>query len=174
MRLIAALVLPFLLAACAGSAPRVERQGGAGPQFVLEEVFAGRGRGEGAFVNSITKSRRPFTVAFDGRRTKDGLILKENIAYADGKRENPTWRFVRLGPGRYEGRREGVVGVAKGVVEGDTLRLSYDLDVGGVTLHFEDVLVQRAPGVIENKAKATKLGVQVGTVDISIRMGRRR
>ena len=174
MPVLFALLLPLGLAACAG-APRVAGQDGPGPVFTLEEQFRGRGTGEGVFVNTLTGSRRPFTVAFDGRRTADGLDLREDIAYADGERERKLWRFRKVGPAAYEGRRDDVVGVATGRIAGNTLRLSYDvkLATGGSTarVHFEDTLVLRGAGVIENKARVSKFGVPVGTVDITIRMG---
>lgn len=175
-RILIALALPLMLAACAG-APKVTGQDQPGA-FVLETVFAGPGRGEGVFRNTLTGSTRPFKVAFQGRRTADGLNLREDIAYADGERERKLWRFKRVAPGRYEGRREDVPGVAVGVVTGNTLRLSYDvkLATGGSTaqVHFEDTLVARGGGVVENKARVSKFGVPVGTVDIMIRMGAAR
>lgn len=171
-----ALALPLTLAACAG-APKVSGQDGPGA-FALERVFEGRGTGQGVFRNALTGSTRPFSVVFRGTRTADGLNLREDIAYADGERERKLWRFRKVGPGRYEGRRDDVPGVATGVVNGNTLRLSYDvkLATGGSTaqVHFEDALVLRAPGLVENKATVSKFGVGVGTVDILIRMGAKR
>lgn len=171
-----ALALPLVLAACAG-APNVSGQDGPGA-FVLEKTFLGHGTGTGVFRNAITGSTRPFTVVFNGRRTADGLNLKEDIAYADGEREHKLWRFTQVAPGRYEGRRDDVVGVATGVVTGNTLRLSYDvkLNTGGskAQVHFEDALVARGGGLVENKARVSKFGVGVGTVDIAIRMGGKR
>ena len=71
-----------------------------------------------------------------------------------------------------------MVGAATGVVTGNTLRLSYDvkLATGGSTaqVHFEDALVLRSAGMVENKARVSKFGVPVGTVDITIRMGGKR
>lgn len=174
---LAALALPLVLSACAG-APKVAGQDGPGPAFALERTFVGRGAGEGVFRNTLTGSTRPFKVVFNGRRTAQGLDLAEDIAYADGETERHVWRFRRVGPGRYEGRRDDVVGVATGVESGNTLRLSYDvkLKTGGSTaqVHFEDTLVRRGPGVIENKARVSKFGIPVGVVDIDIRMEGKR
>lgn len=176
-RLLAALVLPLMLAGCAG-APKVFGEDPAAKQFVLEDVFIGRGTGEGEFRNAVTGSKRPFTVRFNGTRTKDGLTLAEDIAYADGEKERHVWRFTRTGANTYEGRRDDVVGVAKGVVTGNTLRLSYDvkLSTGGSTaqVHFDDSLVLHAPGVVLNRAKVSKFGVAFGDVDIAITMRAKR
>lgn len=177
VRFAAALALPLLLAGCAAG-PKVFGEDPAGKTFVLETVFAGRGVGEGEFKNKISGSTRPFRVRFNGTPTKGGLTLAEDIAYADGETERHVWRFTRTGPNSYEGRREDVVGVAKGVVTGNTLRLSYDvkLKTGGSTaqVHFEDALVLHAPGVVLNNAQVSKLGVAFGTVDIAIEMRGKR
>jgi hypothetical protein len=168
-----ALALPVALAACAGP-PKVAGEDAAAPAFEIETVFLGRGVGTGVFTNAVTGSKRPFTVAFSGRRTRAGLELDERIAYADGEKERHVWRFRRTGPRTYEGRRDDVVGVATGTVLGNTLKLSYDvkLATGGSTaqVRFDDTLVLRAPGVVDNRAKVSKFGLAFGTVDIAIRM----
>lgn len=180
MRLVfasAALLSLTLLAGCAG-APKVAGADPGGRDFVLENELLGLGSGEGVFRNAISGSNRPFKVAFDGRRTRAGLILAEDIAYADGEKERHVWRFTRLAPGLYEGRRDDVVGVAKGRIVGNTLTLSYDvkLNTGGSTaqVHFDDTLVLTGPGRVTNKATVSKFGLPVGTVDLSIRMSGRR
>ncbi|MFC7052000.1 DUF3833 family protein [Hansschlegelia quercus] len=173
VRYAAAFALPLLLAGCAG-APKVFGEDPSAKPFVLEETFLGRGVGEGEFRNAVSGSARPFRVRFNGTRMRDGLTLAEDIAYADGEKERHVWRFTRTGSNTYEGRRDDVVGVAHGVVSGNTLRLSYDvkLKTGGSTaqVHFDDTLVLHAPGVVLNKAKVSKFGVAFGTVDIAISM----
>lgn len=175
MRLaIAAALLPLVLVAGCAGAPKVAGADPDGRSFVLENELIGRGSGEGAFRNAISGTNRPFKVAFSGRRTRDGLTLAEDIAYADGEKERHVWRFTRLAPGVYEGRRDDVVGVAKGRVVGNTLTLSYDvkLNTGGSTaqVHFDDTLVLTGPGRVTNKATVSKFGVPIGTVDLTIRM----
>ena len=180
MRLALAIALTFaftlLLSGCAG-APRVSGQDPAGRSFVLEKELIGRGSGSGVFKNTLSGSERRFKVAFDGRRTKAGLTLAEDIAYADGEKERHVWRFTRTGPTNYEGRRDDVVGVAKGTVSGNTLTLSYDvkLNTGGSTaqVHFDDTLVLVGPGRVVNKAQVSKLGLPIGKVDLSFRIGER-
>jgi hypothetical protein len=176
MRVAAAFALPLLLAGCAG-APKVAGEDPQGRAFVLERELVGRGSGEGVFRNALTGSARRFTVAFNGTRTRNGVTLAEDIAYADGEAERHVWRFTRVGPGRYEGRRDDLVGVAKGVVAGNTLTLAYDvkLNTGGSTaqVRFDDTLVLTGPGRVVNKATVSKFGVKVGTVDLAFRMRRR-
>ena len=69
--------------------------------LVLESFFAGRTLGDGVFVNSWTQSERRFHVVIDG--TWDGrvLALSESYAYADGPREQKSWRLQQTAPGVY-------------------------------------------------------------------------
>lgn len=171
----AAAVLSLALAGCAG-APMVPGEDAGGRSFVLEKELLGQGIGSGVFRNTLSGSERRFTVAFRGRKTAAGVDLAEDIAYADGEKERHVWRFTRTGPGTYEGRRDDVVGVAKGRVTGNTLKLSYEvkLKTGGSTaqVKFDDTLVLTGPGRVVNKATVSKFGVPVGTVDLSFRMRR--
>lgn len=172
-----ALALSSVIAGFAATPEANAGFGGAG-DFTIEKVFAGRGVGKGVFKNNLSGAMRPFTVRFNGTRTKNGLNLAEDVAYADGQKERHVWRFTRTGPSTYEGRRDDVPGVAKGTISGDTLKLSYDvkLNTGGSTaqVHFEDTLVLHAPGVVLNTATVSKFGIPVGKVDIAIRMPKRR
>lgn len=172
---IAALTAPLLLAGCA-AAPRVSGEDPGGRSFVLEKELVGSGTGSGVFRNKLSGSERRFTVRFRGVRTRAGVDLAEDIAYADGEKERHVWRFTKTGPGTYEGRRDDVVGVAKGTVRGNTLTLAYEvkLKTGGSTaqVKFDDTLVLTGPGSVVNKATVSKLGVAIGTVDLSFRMRR--
>lgn len=175
MRLAAALCSALLLAGCA-SAPMVSGSDPGGHSFVLEKELVGTGTGSGVFKNKLSGSERKFTVAFRGRKTRAGVDLAEDIAYADGEKERHVWRFTRTGPGTYEGRRDDVVGVAKGTVSGNTLTLAYEvkLKTGGsnAQVRFDDTLVLAGPGRVVNRATVSKFGVAVGTVDLSFQMRR--
>lgn len=167
-----AAILSALVLACAAPAAAAD-----GRAFVLEKELVGSGSGAGVFRNSLTGSQRKFTVRFRGTRTREGLTLAEDIAYADGEKERHVWRFVRTGPDSYEGRRDDVIGVARGKVAGDTLKLSYDvqLNTGGskARVRFDDTLILTAPGTVRNRATVSKFFLPVGTVDLSFRMRRR-
>lgn len=173
MRLAAAFFAVLLLAGCA-SAPKVSGENPDGRSFVLERELIGSGTGSGVFRNALSGAQRRFTVAFRGAKTRAGLTLAEDIVYADGQRERHVWRFVRTGPNAYEGRRDDVVGVAKGTVRGNTLTLAYEvkLNTGGSTaqVRFDDTLVLTGPGRVVNRATVSKFGLAVGTVDLSFRI----
>jgi hypothetical protein len=141
--------------------------GGGGGDVRLERDFAGRFYAKGAFTNTLTGAQRPFTTTFNGYRHGGLFLLNERIAFEDGERQNVTWRMKKVGPGRYVGRREDVIGTADVREEGGVLRLSYDVKLsGGTQVHFEDVIERTGEGGLLNKAVVSKFGVPVGNVEI--------
>jgi Protein of unknown function (DUF3833) len=160
------LMLGFLIAIL-GACATIPARGPDAGSVVLERDFKGRTYAKGVFINNITGSRRGFDVVLDGRWDGRVMTLKERFAYDDGERDVKTWTFTRSEPGRYVGRREDVVGTANVYTDAGTVRISYDIVIGGTQVHFEDVIERRADGVIVNRAIVSKLGVPVGNVDLS-------
>lgn len=171
--LLVVVLMPLALAGCIR--PTVDESLAARP-LVLEDAFRGRLVGEGRFVSRLGLAPRGVTV--DMRGTWDGrvLTLVEDFVYSDGERERLTWRFTRIGPGRYTGTREDVIGEADVRQEGNILRLSYEANVrtstGRTRVRFEDVIYLRADGSMLNVAVVSALGVPVGDVELTIRRRR--
>lgn len=163
-RLAALFLLAAPLGACA-TPPPVTAIGTAAP-VVLERDLRGRTYARGVFTNTLTGQTRPFTVVLDGRWDGRRLTLREAFTFADGERDVKTWVFERIGPGRYRGVREDVVGEAEVFTDGPAIRLRYEAVVGGIAVRFEDVIERRADGAVVNRAVVSKLGAQVGTVDL--------
>lgn len=139
------------------------------PPLVLEEFFPGRTVGEGAFTNGWTGDVQRFSVVIDGTWDGATLTLVEDFAYPDGTTDRKTWRLTRTAPGTYSGAREDVVGVAQAFTDGRSVRLEYDLMLGGWELGFQDQLVLRADGTLLNVATVSKWGIAVGTVELTLR-----
>lgn len=156
-------LLATALAACS-TVPDISP--GAGP-VVLERDFVGRLYAAGDFRNNLTGATRAFKVVLNGRWDGRTLTLREDFAYADGEKDTKTWTFERTAPGTYIGRREDVVGTAAVTTDRGTVRLSYDVVIGGTQVHFEDVIERRGDGVIVNRAIVSKFGVPVGKVDLA-------
>jgi len=106
----------------------------------------------------------------DGARKGETFLLSDRFNYADGEKGLKTWRFEKLGEGRYHGTREDVVGFAEVTKDGDAIRLSYDVDLpsssGATRVHFEDVLGRSEDGNIVNRAVVSKFRLPVGAVDL--------
>lgn len=170
-RILTAVALAFALSACAG-APSIAPTPGL-PPFTLESFFVGQTVGRGAFVSSIAGVNRPLTVKTRGTLKGNTLTLVEDFFYDDGERDRKTWRFTRVAPGVYEGRREDVLGVADVRQVGDTVQLNYSADIpnkkdGSVTrLTFADTIALVAPDKALNRATVSKFGIGIGIVDIT-------
>ena len=143
--------------------------------FVLERDLVGTFAGEGVFRVPVAGVERRFSVVMRGRfdpRTQT-LTLREDFAFADGERQTLTWRITRTGSGTYDGRREDVVGVARGWQDGPAFRLTYTADVasGGSTrrLSFSDVLYRGAGRTLVNEAYVFWYGLRVGSVSLTLK-----
>ncbi|QCK85218.1 DUF3833 domain-containing protein [Phreatobacter aquaticus] len=165
------LSAPVLLA---GLSPMVaEARPTASQPLVLERVFRGRLRAEGRFTSRLGGATRTLVALMNGRWDGRVLTLAEDFTYSDGERDRVTWRFTKLGEGRYAGTREDVIGTADVRNDGAALKLSYDALVktgfGRLRVHFEDVIVARPDGSLYNTAVVTFFGIPVGDVELVIR-----
>jgi hypothetical protein len=141
------------------------------PRDKFGEYFNGQFQAKGIFIDRKGVIRRRFDVAITATPSPDGFILDEDFLYDDGETEQRQWVVTRLADGRYEGSADGVIGIAKGRVEDDTLIWQYRfaLPVGKrkIAIHFDDVMMLQADGVMINRARLTKWGIWVGDVLIS-------
>lgn len=142
------------------------------PKFVLEDYFEGKTRAWGIFEDRFGNVRRQFVVDIDG--TWDGklLTLNENFVYNDGEKSFRQWRITKNEDGTYEGRADDVIGSAKGIASGNALNWSYilDLKIGeNSTLHvkFDDWMFLQPGGILLNRARMSKLGIELGQVTLS-------
>lgn len=139
--------------------------------FALERDLAGSTVARGEF-RSITGVRRAFTATLNGALEGDTFTLREDFAYDDGERDTKTWRLRRVAPGRFEGTREDVIGLAIGRQDGDFFRLEYDVrlpsqDGRGRVVRFRDILFLNEQGV-GNTATVGWHGLRVGSVTLQI------
>ncbi len=140
------------------------------PRLVVEEFFAGRTRAWGLFEDRFGDVRRQFVVDIDGRWDGRELVLDEHFTYADGERDRRIWRIVKKDEHTYEGRADDVVGTASGVAYGNALNWQYDMDlkVGDRTwrVRFDDWMFLQADGVLVNRARVSKFGLEIGEVTL--------
>lgn len=146
---------------------------GTTPEFRIEEYFLGETRAWGIFEDRFGRLRRQFTVDITGTMEGDEIVLDEHFDYADGEKDRRVWRIKILEDGRYEGRADDVVGVANGAVNGNALHWYYDLNlkVGErtVQVHFDDWMFLQPDGVLINRARVSKWGIEIGEVTLSFK-----
>ncbi len=168
-RRLAVLASAALLAGCAAPTPAdyaTER-----PQLDLKTYFNGPLTAHGLFTDRSGKVVRRFTVAMTGSWTGNQGVLDERFTYSDGTVETRVWRLTDLGGGRYEGRADDVIGVARGVAAGNALNWRYTLalPVDGKVweVQFDDWMYLVDERVMLNKAAMSKFGIALGEVTLS-------
>lgn len=159
----------ILLMGC--SAMKPEDFAGQEPRFRIEEYFAGKTRAWGIFQDRFGKLRRQFVVDIDGSWDGETLTLVENFVYDDGETEQRVWTIRKTGDHSYEGRADGVIGMAEGKSYGNVLNWHYRfaLPVGDSTWNvtFDDWMFLQQDGVMINRAEVTKFGIELGEVTIA-------
>ena len=140
------------------------------PRLLIEEYFAGKTQAWGIFQDRFGTLRRQFRVDIDGTWDGEELTLVEDFVYDDGETEQRIWRIKKVGEHGYEGRAEGVIGIAEGTAYGNALnwRYRFALKVGDSTwnVHFDDWLFLQNERVLINRAEVTKFGLQIGEVTL--------
>ncbi len=141
------------------------------PRFQLEEYFDGKTEAYGLFEDRFGNLRREFTVTIEGRRDGHTIVRDERFAYADGELDRRIWTIEQTGGGEYTGRADDVVGVARGTARGNALHWRYDMDLkvgdGTWRVHFDDWMFLQPGGVLINRARVTKWGIEIGEVTIA-------
>jgi hypothetical protein len=172
LRAVAFFLAAFALIGC--QQMRIEDFAGREPRLDVYEYFEGRSRAWGIFQDRFGRLRREFTVDIVGRREgDDGFVLEEDFLYSDGETQRRVWHLRRVAPGRYEGTAEDVVGVAQGRTEGNALNLRYvlALKIGESVwnVDFDDWMFLQRDGVMINRARVSKWGIDIGEVTLTFR-----
>lgn len=171
-RLLALVTAPLLfLGGCMGVSPEVYAD--EKPALDLYEYFDGRVDAWGYFADRSGRVVRRFTVAIEGTRQGDALVLDEQFLYADGTTSRRVWTIRRSGQHGYTGTADDVIGVAQGRAYGNALQWVYRLalDVDGRTYHvtFDDWMYLQDERVMLNHSVMSKFGFRLGAVVLAFR-----
>jgi hypothetical protein len=166
----------LLVAAIAGSTAACATTTVAPPQakasqtFVLEDYFRGKTTAWGVFQERNGTLIRQFKVDINGTWDGSVLTLDERFDYADGAKEQRIWKIRKTGTNTYEGTAGDVRGVARGLVQGNQLSWTYDVDLKigerNVLVTFDDRMWLQPDGVLINRAKVKKFGIVFGDATI--------
>ncbi len=163
-----AVLILLTLGACASM--KIEDFKGTEPRLVLEEYFEGRTKAWGIFEDRFGNLRREFVVDIIGTWDGKQLTLEEDFVYADGETDRRVWRIEKIADGRYTGRADDVIGEANGRIEGKALNWTYDLmlNIQGrdVKVRFDDWMFLQPDGVLVNRARVSKFGIELGEVTL--------
>ena len=141
------------------------------PLFVLEEYFEGKTSAWGIFEDRFGNIRRQFTVDITGTWNGQNLILDEQFVYNDGERDQRIWTINKIDANTYSGSADDVIGTANGKAYGNALNWRYDMNLkigtSTVKVHFNDWMFLQSSGVLLNRAKISKFGIELGTVTLA-------
>ena len=141
------------------------------PQLVIEEYFAGETQAWGLFEDRFGTIRRQFSVDIVGTWDGEFLTLDEKFVFEDGERDRRIWKIRKTGDKTYTGTADDVIGEATGRASGNALNWRYqmDLKIGTSTLRvrFDDWMFLQPSGVLLNRARVTKFGIEIGTVTLA-------
>ena len=143
------------------------------PALNLERFFSKPVKAWGMFQKRSGEVVKRFEVDIVSRREGNNLILDERFLYSDGTRQRRVWTLTPEGEGRWSGRADDVVGVAKGEIAGNALRWRYrlNLPVDGSTyeMSMDDWMYLMDEDTLINRTSMSKLGVEVGQVTLFFR-----
>lgn len=165
----AGAVLAAALSAC--SSPRPEQYAAQLPQLDIARYFDGTLDAHGMFQDRSGQVVKRFVVVMRCSWQGDTGILDEDFTYADGTRQKRIWTIRKTGPGTFSATAPDVVGAARGVQSGNSLRWNYVLaqPVGARVYHvdMEDWMFLIDDKVMLNRTAMSKFGVNLGSVTLS-------
>jgi len=165
-----AAALAMLLPGCASIDPA--DYAAQKPELSLERFFDGTIDGWGMFQDRSGKVQRRFTVVIRASWSGDTGTLDEDFVWSDGERQKRIWTLRKVGPGRYVGTADDVVGQAQGSVAGNALHWRYamTIPVDGRSWEFEfdDWMFLVDERVMLNRAVMRKFGIRLGEVTLSM------
>lgn len=168
MRTIFVLAAALILSACGSMS--LKSFEGTTPPLVLEDYFAGDTRAWGIFEDRFGNLRAQFTVDIKGTWNEPTLVLEEDFLYASGRTDRRVWTLTKSPTGAYSGTAGDVIGAAAGAASGNAFNWTYvmDLPVGDRTIRvrLNDWLWLQPDGVLINRARVTKFGVELGELTI--------
>jgi len=167
-RLFASIFTLLVLSGCSAMKPR--DFAGQGPALDIFRYFRGETRAWGLFEDRFGMVRRQFRVDVTGTVDGDLLTLDERFVYNDGETDRRIWRIRDKTNGEFEGEAADVVGKATGTAAGNALNWTYEMNlkVGGGTwrVTFDDWMFLQEDGVLINRARVKKWGVEIGQVTL--------
>lgn len=137
------------------------------PAFDLVEFFEGESVAWGQFQDRFGEMRTAFTVEIDGEWDGETLTLVEDFVYDDGRTEQRIWTLRQDGPDAWTGTAPGVIGLARGEIEGNAFNWRYDFDLTlpdgeVIRVAFDDWLWRVGENGLINRAYVSRYGVEIG------------
>lgn len=135
-------------------------------------LLIGKLRGSGVAHDTQHGDR---TLNFDGNGVAipGGLRLTYDVTFSDGERQHKVWTILAVGPDRFIGRRDDVIGDAQIVANKDLVQIDYKARVatrtGATTLSFDEQMKRTGAQTFQTTVSAKFLFIKVGGAQMTIR-----
>lgn len=141
------------------------------PSLSFSNYFDGKLCAWGTLKDRNNQVSRKFIANIDAFKDDSFVVLDEQFVFSDGEKQTRVWRFNENGT-EVTGTAGDVVGKAKGKIFGDSLHLTYTLDIpqdeGSIEVNMDDWLHLIDKDTMMGTTKMTKWGFDVGQIDIVI------
>ena len=169
LRFLPIIIVSIVLAGCAFK-PSIDDAKLSDKTFELEKFFDGKVKAYGQFQDVLGNVSRRFVVDIDGSWDGEALTLVENFTYSDDTTEQRIWTLAKGDDDTWTGDAKGVIGEAKGQIEGDTFYWAYKIDLplpdGEMRVSFDDYMWLLDDDRVLNIAYMSKWGFPLGQVTI--------
>lgn len=164
------LILVFLSAwSCSTSINEYSKEK---PALVFEKFFDGKLVAHGYFKDRNNLVSKRFVVAMQASWKNNVGILDEDFTYSDGSKSRRIWTLTKISDNKFEGTASDVIGIAEGIVVGNTLLWKYVLnlkvDDKYYEVNFEDWMYLIDESTIMNQSYMSKYKINLGEVVLSI------
>jgi hypothetical protein len=135
------------------------------PAFDVSAVLSGDYSAHGAIFDYTGRANARFSAKIKGRFDDKGGILAERFEY-DGSNivDTREWKIHISNPSSFTATAPDVIGIAKGQVSGNSVRMTYRLQLpdraGGHILDVVDWLYLMEDGTIINRSEMRKFGLR--------------
>jgi hypothetical protein len=144
------------------------------PRFTPEQHMVGDLEGTGAFFDRFANLKRAFTIKAKGE-FKDGIVtLTEDLTFLDnGEKNLRVYKVSKVDDNHYKVDCDDLTRTGSIESFGNVMRWDYTLKTkigdGIWSLTFDDWMFLQSNGVVLNRAKAYKWGIEVGEIFMSFR-----
>jgi hypothetical protein len=139
------------------------------PDFVPEEVFAGRSVGQGT-LEIVFRKPRPLTVESTGALREDGaFVLDQRVQFEGRPAESRSWIMRRTGPDTYAATLTDAAGPVTARITGRRLTLRYRLSRWGIVMH-QTLDLSEDGRTVRNHGRLRLLGVPFGELHETIHL----
>lgn len=143
------------------------------PQFILQEHLNGPILSEGLIYGPNGRVTNSFIAKMNGTWNGASGTLTEDFTYSNGNTQTREWTLTVGNDNTFSATAPDIVGTAKGVVSGPTVRMEYTIvlpqEAGGHKMNVIDWLYLTQSGVIMNRSEMYKYGIKVAELVANMR-----